>query len=161
MIIKRLHLLTVLVACCLTALEADGARRLWNESFFSAPQLKRDSLDGGFFSRSGRHEAHRAKHDASSDHTIHSAGLGWRGPVRHRHPSIHIHHIERSRHSAHRLGGLIRSSYGRARVRSVPPQPKRRGYTARSLSDLSHLVLPADRFTRLASPKHHFLVLFH
>jgi len=46
MIIKRLHLLTVLVACCLTALEADGARRLWNESFFSAPQLKRDSLDG-------------------------------------------------------------------------------------------------------------------
>src|SRR5712675_2173908 len=44
MIIKRLHLLTVLVACCLTALEADGARRLWNESFFSVPQLKRDSL---------------------------------------------------------------------------------------------------------------------
>ena len=27
------------------ALEADGARRLWNESFFSAPPLKRDSLD--------------------------------------------------------------------------------------------------------------------
>src|SRR2546430_11326106 len=26
------------------ALEAAGARRLWNESFFSAPQLKRDSL---------------------------------------------------------------------------------------------------------------------
>src|SRR5207249_3007504 len=26
------------------ALEADGARRLWNELFFSAPQLKRDSL---------------------------------------------------------------------------------------------------------------------
>src|SRR6266542_1509013 len=26
------------------ALEADGARRLWNESFFSAPQLKRDPL---------------------------------------------------------------------------------------------------------------------
>src|SRR2546428_2413143 len=25
-------------------LEADGARRLWNESFFSAPQLKRDPL---------------------------------------------------------------------------------------------------------------------
>src|SRR6266446_6355418 len=46
MIIKRLHLLTVLVACCLTALEAGGARRLWNESFFSAPQLKRDSLGG-------------------------------------------------------------------------------------------------------------------
>jgi hypothetical protein len=30
--------------CGLTALEADGARRLWNESFFSAPQLKRDPL---------------------------------------------------------------------------------------------------------------------
>src|SRR5256714_13233931 len=28
------------------ALEAGGARRLWNESFFSAPQLKRDSLGG-------------------------------------------------------------------------------------------------------------------
>src|SRR5438105_11532400 len=28
------------------ALEADGARRLWNESFFSAPQLKRDPLGG-------------------------------------------------------------------------------------------------------------------
>src|SRR2546428_13787017 len=27
-------------------LEAGGARRLWNESFFSAPQLKRDSLGG-------------------------------------------------------------------------------------------------------------------
>jgi hypothetical protein len=26
------------------ALEAEGARRLWNESFFSAPQLKRDPL---------------------------------------------------------------------------------------------------------------------
>src|SRR5882724_6645631 len=26
------------------ALEAAGARRLWNESFFSAPQLKRDPL---------------------------------------------------------------------------------------------------------------------
>src|SRR5712664_1090341 len=31
---------------CLTALEADGARRLRNESFFSAPQLKRDPLGG-------------------------------------------------------------------------------------------------------------------
>src|SRR5260370_41880471 len=29
---------------CLTALEADGARRLGNESFVSAPQLKRDPL---------------------------------------------------------------------------------------------------------------------
>jgi len=30
------------------ALEADGARRLRNESFFSAPQLKRDPLGGRF-----------------------------------------------------------------------------------------------------------------
>src|SRR2546430_8334419 len=30
-------------------LEADGARRLANESFFSAPQLKRDPLRGGQF----------------------------------------------------------------------------------------------------------------
>src|ERR1700704_6297472 len=28
----------------LTAVEAGGARRLWNEFFFSAPQLKRDPL---------------------------------------------------------------------------------------------------------------------
>ena len=28
------------------ALEADSARRLWNESFFSAPQLKRIPLRG-------------------------------------------------------------------------------------------------------------------
>src|SRR6266571_6728135 len=28
-------------------LKLAGARRLWNESFFSAPQLKRDSLGGG------------------------------------------------------------------------------------------------------------------
>jgi hypothetical protein len=31
-------------AMVLPALEGGGARRLWNESFFSAPQLKRDSL---------------------------------------------------------------------------------------------------------------------
>src|SRR6266566_7985726 len=33
-----------LSAAASQALEAGGARRLWNESFFSAPQLKRDSL---------------------------------------------------------------------------------------------------------------------
>src|SRR5216117_1958891 len=34
------------IAAASQALEADGARRLRNESFFSAPQLKRDSLGG-------------------------------------------------------------------------------------------------------------------
>src|SRR6266566_4408730 len=33
-----------LSAAASQALEAGGARRLWNESFFSAPQLKRDPL---------------------------------------------------------------------------------------------------------------------
>jgi ketosteroid isomerase-like protein len=35
------------VRAAYSALEADGARRLRDESFFSAPQLKRDPLDGG------------------------------------------------------------------------------------------------------------------
>ena len=36
------------------ALEAGGARRLGNESFFSAPQLERDSLGRSFNARTPR-----------------------------------------------------------------------------------------------------------
>src|SRR5437773_10199348 len=36
---------------------SDGARRLWNESFFSAPQLKRDSLGSTTPSSSLPHES--------------------------------------------------------------------------------------------------------
>src|SRR5437867_8517984 len=38
----------------LTSAEADGARRLRNEFFFSAPQLKRDPLDGAHALMSGQ-----------------------------------------------------------------------------------------------------------
>jgi len=43
---------TILTGRCLTALEAGGARRLRNESFFSAPQLKRDPLGSTFLEKS-------------------------------------------------------------------------------------------------------------
>src|SRR5207247_8342004 len=42
--------------------EAGGARRLRNESFFSAPQLKRDSLGRGVHKASVRYDRRRARH---------------------------------------------------------------------------------------------------
>src|SRR6266446_1642825 len=87
MIIKRLHLLTVLVACCLTALEAGGARRLWNESFFSAPQLKRDSLGSAVTETSnfveGREDA-RSKCPSDASSREQSAILASRVGYQHR-----------------------------------------------------------------------------
>ena len=43
------HAATLGLALPNTRLKPDGARRLWNESFFSAPQLKRISLGGNTF----------------------------------------------------------------------------------------------------------------
>ena len=37
----------VTIPAALKALEADSARKLWNEFFASAPQLKRDPLGSG------------------------------------------------------------------------------------------------------------------
>src|SRR6266545_2740807 len=85
--------------------------------------------------------------------------VGRRGAVGNRDAPLHVHHFERGRHSAHRLGGRVRSSHGRARLWSVSSESSCRGYAPRLVSGCTGLVLPADRFPRLAPLEHHLPIL--